>query len=72
MSISDVDYNGLVSIISFMSVNSSVSHTRGSYTSYFTSHMSNISLMLSSQSRDFDNFMLSFGALSPFFSITSP
>ena len=40
-SISDVDYNGLVSIISLMSVNSSVSHTRGSYTSYFTSHMSN-------------------------------
>jgi hypothetical protein len=27
--------------VSFMSVNSSVSHTRGSYTSYFTSHMSN-------------------------------
>ena len=41
-SISFVDYNGLISIISFMSVNSSVRHTRGSYTSYFTSHIYNI------------------------------
>ena len=50
-SISDVDYNGLVSISPLMSVNSSISHarvTRGSCTLYFTSHMEPTSLSFSS------------------------